>query len=430
MRGETGLRPSKIANWTEHVFEEQSAQMLADSAWTVGLRAPLTNHTVLRKQKLLHTFENTIKPHMKPLDQTWTGTCWLFAGLNVLRRKLALLEQLPEDFALSNTYLQFYDKLEKSYLFLRNVQETRNLEINDRLIHFLFKDPVSDGGNWTSFVALVTKYGILPASCMASSANSSDTEFMNRKLRTLLRQVARRIRVEGNVNIDMAMRQVHRLLCICFGRPPPCDRDVLWRYTDKDENVIEKKTSPLELYAKIGHNLEEFVLLTHLPDRKYGSYHVKYVDFVDGPRNVFYNVPDLRQATRRAIDNGYPIWFGCEWDAARDRVNGLMHHDLLHYDRILGEPYDFEPRHRLESREVAITHAMTFIGHTSDAFQVENSHGTDQADGFLAMSDEWMRRHVFTVAVPRRFAVIDASPKFDIDPWDFLGEVLSLQHAS
>jgi bleomycin hydrolase len=423
--GRVGLDTATVSQWSDAVSNDATWQVVADAAWRTGLRTPLTNHKVLKKKESMHLFQHIILPRMKPLDQEYSGTCWIFAGLNVIRRRLARVHNLPEDFSLSQAYLIFYDKLEKAFSFLDKVKQTKDLD-DDRLIAHIFAHPVSDGGNWTAFVALVNKYGVVPQSCMIRSDSAKDTLFMNRILTAYLRQVARRIRADETINETEVMQTVHRLLSVCLGRPPSTNEKICWTYADKEKKVHTEYVLPRELLRRTALNLGDYVLLTRLPDRALGRYHVKHMDtMVGGPKNRFYNVESLSGSVREAIRNDSMVWFGCEWSAARDREDGILHHELLQYERILGEPLESDPKERLAARAVAIDHAMAFIGYNDNYFQVENSHGTCHADGVLAMSQKWMERHVFTVAVPRECAIgLVEAEQPDLEPWDVLGEVL------
>ncbi|MFC2496181.1 MAG: C1 family peptidase, partial [Scardovia wiggsiae] len=53
-------------------------------------------------------------------NQKHSGRCWMFAGLNVLRFHLEKKLNV-ENFELSQNFLYFYDKLEKSNYFYENV---------------------------------------------------------------------------------------------------------------------------------------------------------------------------------------------------------------------------------------------------------------------------------------------------------------------
>ena len=69
-----------------------------------------------------HSFSHTLD-NWKATDQKKSGRCWMFAGLNVMRvdaMKTLLLEELE----LSQNYIMFWDKLEKSNYFLEAIIET------------------------------------------------------------------------------------------------------------------------------------------------------------------------------------------------------------------------------------------------------------------------------------------------------------------
>ena len=78
-------------------------------------------------------------------NQEKSGRCWLFAALNTMRFHM-IQEQKLKNFELSQAYLFFYDKLEKSNYFLENILETLEEPVNGRLVSFLLQGPVGDGG--------------------------------------------------------------------------------------------------------------------------------------------------------------------------------------------------------------------------------------------------------------------------------------------
>ena len=434
-----GMRTHVIAEWNRRALNDGPTRALTDTAWNTGLRVPLLNHEVLRMGAGMHVFSHTIEPRMKASDQLMTGRCWAFAGLNLLRRALAKRFSLPEDFELSQTFVLFHDKLEKAYAFLTHVLQTRHLPSDDRIVNYLFKNVVQDGGTWNGFVSLVCKYGIVPAASMRESTPATQTRTLNKMLRMLLMQSAHRLRNPSSARFSCereiadVMRRVHRLLCVCMGTPPS---DVEWTFEEKENKVVRTyRRTPLALYANTGVRLEDYVTLVHVPskDKEFGrSYHVEYLDaVVESPHpNRFHNVESLEGPTRAALEAGDGVWFACEFDELRLREDGLLHHDLVNHARAIGEAQECDKETRVDSRNVDVNHAMLFTGFHQDGprvlrWQVENSHGTDDADGYLAMTDEWFRRHVFVVAVPRRFAprLSDAPPTV-LPPWDVLGAVM------
>jgi bleomycin hydrolase len=96
-------------------------------------------------------------------NQQSSGRCWLFTGLNVLRAKMIAKYNLGS-FEFSQSYVFFWDQLEKANLFLQGVIDTRTKPLDDKMVEWLFKNPLSDGGQFTGVSDLVSKYGLVPAS--------------------------------------------------------------------------------------------------------------------------------------------------------------------------------------------------------------------------------------------------------------------------
>ena len=66
-----------------------------------------------------------------------------------------------KDFQLSQSYLFFWDKLEKANYFLEQIIDTADEDLEGRLIQTLLEAPVQDGGQWDMVANLVEKYGLV-----------------------------------------------------------------------------------------------------------------------------------------------------------------------------------------------------------------------------------------------------------------------------
>ena len=66
-----------------------------------------------------------------------------------------------KDFELSQSYLFFWDKLEKANYFLEQILDTVDEELDGRLVQALMAAPVGDGGQWDMVANLVEKYGLV-----------------------------------------------------------------------------------------------------------------------------------------------------------------------------------------------------------------------------------------------------------------------------
>ena len=99
-------------------------------------------------QKELDTYFSNSVNSKGISDQESSGRCWLFTGMNVMRAKM-IAEQNIGAFEFSQVYNFFWDQLEKSNLFLQGIIDTRKKPIDDRMVEWLFKNPLSDGGTFT-----------------------------------------------------------------------------------------------------------------------------------------------------------------------------------------------------------------------------------------------------------------------------------------
>ena len=96
---------------------------------------------------------------MSATNQKASGRCWLFAATNVCREVIANKLNLGS-FELSQSYLAFFDRLEKANYLLEAVIELIDKDYDDRTLTFLLEGGVGDGGQWDMFVNLVNKYGL------------------------------------------------------------------------------------------------------------------------------------------------------------------------------------------------------------------------------------------------------------------------------
>ena len=61
------------------------------------------------------------------------------------------------EFQLSQSYLFYWDKIEKANYFLENILDTTDEEIDSRLVQALMASPVGDGGQWDMVYVLIAR---------------------------------------------------------------------------------------------------------------------------------------------------------------------------------------------------------------------------------------------------------------------------------
>eukprot|EP00911_Craspedida_sp_UC1_P000765 UC1_evm1s584 len=182
---------------------------------------------------------------MKATNQKSSGRCWLFACLNVLRLHMRKRYNLPASFELSQTYLFFYDKLEKANYFLENILATLDKPEDGRLLAHLLTDPLCDGGQYDMIVNLVEKYGVVPKAAYPDSESSCASVLANRALTQQLRECACRIRTAHAAGESSEalraikskyMQHIHHMMLVHFGTPPAT---VDWCFHDKDKKEFK-----------------------------------------------------------------------------------------------------------------------------------------------------------------------------------------------
>lgn len=137
-------------------------------------------------------------------NQKSSGRCWLFTGLNVMRAKIIENYKLGE-FTFSHVYCFFYDQLEKSNLFLQGIIDNAKKPMDDKMVEWLFKNPLSDGGQFTGIADVISKYGVVPSEVMPETYAANNTSRMSKLVSYKLRQFGIELR-------NMAAKEQNRRL--------------------------------------------------------------------------------------------------------------------------------------------------------------------------------------------------------------------------
>jgi bleomycin hydrolase len=366
-------------------------------------------------------------------DQKSSGRCWLFAGLNLMR-PVAMNSLNKRGFEFSQTYLFFWDKLEKANLFLEAIIQTRTRPIDDREVEWLLKNPFPDGGQWNMVVALVEKYGVVPAEIMPETESSSSTGTMNNIVSALLRKDASILRKSNGdekafqgIKMNM-LKDVYKVLCFHLGVPPA---SFTYRYENKDGKVTEPQTyTPQEFYKKhVNLNLNDYYCLYSAPAHAFNKlYEIQFDrDMFDKPNMTFANIKidDLKMLALQSLLDNEPVWFGCDVGRESDSKIGVMKHGLYDYKSIYGIDLEMSKEDRVLYQESVPSHAMLFTGvdvvkGKPEKWLVENSWGTKAGNnGLFTMYDSWFDEHMFTIIVNKKYI-----PKSVLDLFKTKAEVL------
>lgn len=434
-------------------LEAYDRAFAADPAKNVAMRAVTKNGVAKSAEDpeavrgARHQFSVSLEQG-KITDQKRSGRCWMFAAMNTMR--FAVMKKLNlESFELSQNYTLFYDKLEKANYFLENILDTLEEPTNGRLVSFLLMAPLNDGGQWDMICNLVEKYGVAPKDAMPETAASSSTWEMTEAMTRKLREFACVLRTghENGQSIDQLRAQkeammatVYDMLVICLGRPP---KTFTLEVRDKDKKFIrEENLTGKSFFEKyVGWDLSQYVSLINAPtaDKPFRkTYTVKMLGNVKEGRPVKYlNLPveDLKAAAIAQLQDGQPVWFGCDVGQSSTRDGGVMALDALRPDELFGTTFGMDKAQRLDYGESLMTHAMVFQGVNLDEngkpnrWRVENSWGKDAGvEGYYVMSDDWFTEYTYQVVVNQKYLSREQQQELDqepiaLEPWDPMGSL-------
>jgi bleomycin hydrolase len=352
-------------------------------------------------------------------SQGGSGRCWMFAMLNTLRLPIIKALDLPRDFELSQSYLFFWDKIERSNFFLQTIIETPDEPFDSRLIQYLLQAPVNDGGQWDMCVNLITKYGVMPQEVFPESETTMAAARMNYMLTNKLRQFASELRDLWSAGMSTAelqakklemMAVVHNVVMIHMGTPPT---EFSWSYTDKQNKFHSMAgITPQDFYAKVCP-VDVTTKISLINDPRNPYYKLYTVDrlnnMVGGLPVRYVNLPveELHKYAMATLDANEPVWFGCDCGKFMEREQGIFDTDLFDYELIYDTAPGMDKLTRLNFGESAMTHAMVFTAYDRPAgealptkWRVENSWGSGAGDkGYYVMTKAWFDEWMYQIAV-------------------------------
>jgi len=359
---------NNFLNEASKIFNKDTKNKLArDAVTATKLDNIIINRELLQKHNRI--FSNTIKTKTSPSNQKRSGRCWLFAICNLIRIKMIEEYKLPAEFEVSQSYLFFYNILEKSNHFLHLITKFKDEETTSRMNYYLLSLPISDGGNWNMIVNLINKYGVVPKTSFNESFNTENTYYLNYFLSNKLRDYAFVIRNMENKEIpkfiEKCMKEVYRILVIFMGEPPS---KISWEYLSNNKYKLIQDITPQEFYKNhVPFKINDYILLADNPLQKpYTNFTIDYFNNMkDGEIINYVNVPkeDIKKAIKLSLDSHDPLWFGCDVDKYLDKTNGILDLDMINYRNVFNTDITLNKKFRLEYMTSDVTHAMLLRGY-------------------------------------------------------------------
>jgi len=355
-------------------------------------------------------------------DQKKSGRCWLFTGLNVMRAKMIAKYKLGS-FEFSQNYCFFWDQLEKSNLFLQGVIDTYKKPMDDKMVEWLFKNPLSDGGQFTGISDIMSKYGLVPKEVMPETNSSDNTNQMDNLLSLKLREFGLQLReqaAKGAKKEALAKSKtemlgtIYRMLVLNLGVPPT---EFTWTLKDAKGNPVNtKQYTPMSFFKEYVNNdlTNNYVMFMNDPTHDY--YKTYEIDFdrhrYDGKNWTYVNLPinEIKEMAISSIKDSTMMYFSCDVGKFLNSDRGLLDINNYDYASLMGTSFSMDKKQRVQSFASGSSHAMTLMAVNLDKdgkpnkWMVENSWGaTSGYQGHLIMTDEWFNEYMFRLVVEKKY---------------------------
>ncbi len=441
----TGIPAAEIAALRAAYDADPLARVATNALSRTPLKDVALNRAVTTSVD--HSFSVVVDDEWVTTNQRETGRCWIFAALNLFRAR-ARTKLAVTDLQLSQSYVSFWDKLERANWFLTTVAETATTyDDGDRTLDQLLTAPLEDAGQWDMLVNVVRKHGVVPTAVMPDTCGAADTRAMNGLLYRWLRHGAVTLRAMVRAGaaadeVDATRRQllgtVHRILTGVLGVPPA---DFDWQWTDSaGEFTRVGRLTGTEFFDRyVDLPLEDYVCLVNDPRNAYGqTYTVDRLGNLVGGRDVRYlnvRMDVLARAAADTLQAGEPVWFGCDASKMWRQDVGVLDPAVYDYGSLFGFPGVTVPadrRQRLQSRDSQLTHAMLLTGvdlvdGDPRRWRVEDSYGPEPGrKGFHVMTQGWFDEYLYEVVIRRDRLPAEVAAGLDTTPvvlplWDPMG---------
>ena len=419
-------------------------------------------HTVLRHALVNNSLKNvaTSQDEIKDYDfnfsinietlpvanQKQSGRCWIFAATNFLREKIAKRCNIA-NFELSQSYIAFYDRLEKVNYTLEAIIELIDEDYDDRTLSWIVSNGIGDGGQWDMFVNVVNKYGLCPKNAFPETATSSGTAETNSLINFNIRKFAseaKALKAEKGLEAvkelkEELLKKIYFLLIDAYGVPP---QEFAFEYTDKDNKYHrEEGYTPLSYKEKyIGNLLDDYVSLINAPTKSKPfnkTYTIKYLGNVVGGKDVTHlNLPmaRLKELILAQLKEGEIVWFGSDVAFYGDRALGSWDDNRFDTLSAFGLDWKMDKGESIDYHASQMNHAMCITGvnlvnDKPTKWKIENSWGSDVAkSGYYIMSDTWFDQFVYQAVVNKKYLseqerkALEEKP-IVLKPWDPMGSL-------
>ena len=379
------------------------------------------------KDNIDSCFNIEIKTH-NVTNQNNTGRCWFFAGLNILRERVIKKCNL-NDFELSESYLSFYDKIERFSLLMDKLDNYNNEGKGnyDKDIKYILKNGFDDGSTYTEFKELIKKYGVIPKSNYSNSVISNDTCELNEILSCLIRKYY----LDKNRSKDKYLKDAYKILCYIYGIP--IDKFNFEYYDTNGKYHIDKNLTPISFYKKyININIDDYIEIYTYEDNKY-KYNNVYILEEDSFVNTSNKTKVLNLEYKRIeeliikqLKSNELVYFSTS--TSNKYINGMWIDLMSRYSSFFNIDLNMSNNDIIKTYGTNGEHSMIITGVLYDKevkkWKVENSWGPNEGNnGYFVMEPLFLKKNLISVVINKKYlnkkelSILNRNP-IKISKWD------------
>lgn len=359
------------------------------------------------------------------VDQKNAGTCWSYAGLNILREEVIKNCNI-DNIELSDSYIMFYDKLERFNTLIDRLKKYKEegKNINDKYVIDLLKTGFDDGSTYSEFKEIIKKYGIVPKNCFSNSIASTDTNELNDILSRLLRLYYL------DDDKEKYISYAYKVLGILIGLP----KDKFdFEYKDKNDKYhIDKSITPNMFYDKyIKIDLDNYIEIYPYKDNKYKTnklYKLEEGNLISGLKDVCIlslNYNRLEELIITQLKNNELVYFSTS--TSSKYLNGLWIDLLSRYSNFFDIDLNMNNNDIIKTYGTVGEHSMVITGLNTNKmkWKVENSWGNKEGNnGYFVMEEKFLKNYIISAVINKKYLnkkeldILKTKPSL-VSKWDY-----------
>lgn len=434
----TSLSIDTLDRYSRNHHDDPMAVKMADILGNLPIELVAMKYSKMISENWDYNVKISVTP--KVSNQEGVGLCWMHAATNVLRHDIMKKFQVDSKFEISQTYLYFYDKVERCNLFIEYLWALRHKGLRDFQVNIMASPQssallLSDGGMYPFFSNLAKKYGIVPSNIYGRSINCRSSETMNdilikilnRMILPFFREGIQWTRDEFEEYKDECNQTIYDVLVRFLGEPLRPTDTFDWTYKDvHGESHTIRNMTPEKFYRIVSPSDDTKVVIIHDPRHPETCFQPSWVEYglnmhgeypsslINLPLDVF------KRVIYESLKNDDAVWFASDVHQGFDPDNKTWDTERFDYENVLGTPLEFDKADMLETLVGVSCHAMAFNGVDTEEdlqgnvvkynkWRVFNSWGSAESEekeedyGFYRMTDEYFDRYVTAAVIDLKY---------------------------